>query len=327
MKNFNKNTSNFFYDLLTEEMGIIRNVQNDADVIGLKIRNAIKTTKSIPVNMDLTSLKIGEFYHDVIVSPDKEKNVKRKQIKIEWRYFNFYDKETFFKYIKKIGKTRYNIGTNTLYVSFFSINGVIDDKILEGGIAHELTHNFQNQNRTTPLLPNDKVKTAYRNSDKNINKQTGLFKYIGIVVYLTYYFEQDAYLNAAYNYILQKCGENNEFLYIYSQTEAYNSLHRMRNCLDLIEKALNDNDIKEKINQYCIKEYNISLEKIYKNGEKAYKRYARKLARMYGQAIKDVEKKQIKEGWLIHTREFYNPFKTELTELKKLDDTLKTLGF
>ena len=100
MKKFNKNTSNFFYDLLTEEMGIIRNVQNDAD---------------------------------------------------------------------------------------FSINGVIDDEILEGGIAHELTHNFQNQNRTTPLLPNDKVKTAYRNSDKNINKQTGLFKYIGIVVYLTYY--------------------------------------------------------------------------------------------------------------------------------------------
>ena len=240
MKNFNKNTSNFFYDLLTEEMEIIRNVQNDAD---------------------------------------------------------------------------------------FSINGVIDDEILEGGIAHELTHIFQNQNRTTPLLPNDKVKTAYRNSDKNINTQTGLFKYIGIVVYLTYCFEQDAYLNAAYNYILQKCGENNEFLYIYSQTEAYNSLHRMRNCLDLIEKALNDNDIKEKINQYCIKEYNISLGKIYKNGEKAYKRYARKLARMYGQAIKDVEKKQIKEGWLIHTREFYNPFKTELTELKKLDDTLKTLGF
>ena len=48
---------------------------------------------------------------------------------------------------------------------------------------------------------------------------------------------------------------------------------------------------------------------------------------MYAQAIKDVEKKQIKEGWLTHTREFYNPFKTELTELKKLDDTLKTLGF
>ena len=51
----------------------------------------------------------------------------------------------------------------------------------------------------------------------------------------------------------------------------------------------------------------------HKNGEKAYKR--------------DVEKKQIKEGWLIHTREFYNPFKIELTEMKNLDETLKTLGF
>lgn len=216
MKNFNKKTSNFFYDLLTEEMENICNVQNDADVIGLKIRNAIKTT-----------------------------------------------------------------------------------------------------NRTT----------AYTNSDKNINRQTGLFKYIGIVVYLTYCFEQDAYLNAAYNYILQKCSENNEFLYIYSQTEAYNSLHRMRDILDIIKKTLKDQQIKEMLSQYCIKEYNISLEKIYKNGEKAYKRYARKLARMYAQAIKDVEKKQIKEGWLIHTREFYNPFKIELTEMKNLDETLKRLGF
>ena len=327
MEFFNENTTNFFYNLLTEEMGIIRNVQHDAEVIGLKIRNAIKTTKSVPVNMDLTSLKIGEFYQEVTISPDKHKNVNKKQIKIEWQYFNFYDKETFLKYFGNVGKTKYNIVTNTLSVSFFSINGIIDEEILEGGIAHELTHNFQNQNRTMPLLPNEKVKKVYRNSDKNINSQIGLFKYIGIVIYLTYSFEQDAYLNAAYNYIMQKCGENNEFLYIYSQTEAYNSLHRMRNCLDLIEKALNDNDIKEKINQHCIKEYHISLEKIHKNGEKAYKRYARKLARMCGQAIKDVENKQIKEGWLTHTREFYNPFKMELTEMKKFDNTLKTLGF
>ena len=48
MEFFNENTTNFFYNLLTEEMGIIRNVQHDAEVIGLKIRNAIKTTKSVP---------------------------------------------------------------------------------------------------------------------------------------------------------------------------------------------------------------------------------------------------------------------------------------
>ena len=327
MEIFNENTTNFFYNLLTEEMGIIRNVQNDADAIGLKIRNAIKRTKSIPVNMDLTSLKIGEFYHEVTVSPDKDKNITKKLIKIEWKYFNFYDKATFSKYFGNVGKTKYNIATNTLSVSFFSINGIIDEEILEGGIAHELTHNFQNQNRTTPLLQNGKIKKAYSNSDKNINTQNGLFKIIGIVAYLTYNFEQDAYLNAAYNYIMQKCGEDNEFLYIYSQTEAYNSLHRMRNCLDLIKKALNDNDIKEKINQYCKNEYGVSLKNIYGNGEKSYKRYAKKLARMCGQAIKDAEKKQIKEGWLIHTREFYNPFKMELTEMKNLDDTLNRLGF
>lgn len=327
MKKFNENTTNFFYDLLTEEMGIIRNVQNDADAIGLKIRNAIKTTKSIPVNMDLTSLKKGEFYQEVTTSPDKEKNINRKQIKIKWQYFSFYDKNTYFKYLPNIEKTKYVPNTNTLYITIWSIGGIIDNEILEGAIAHELTHNFQCINRNAPLLSNEKAKEKYRNSDKNINKQTGLFKYIGIIVYLTYSFEQDAYLNAAYNYIMQECGNGEPFLYIYSQTEAYNSLHKMRNILDIIKESLKDKQIEEILSQHCVNEYNCSLEKIYNNGEKAYKRYARKLARMCGQAIKDVEKKQIKEGWLIHTREFYNPFKMELTEMKKLDSTLKRLCF
>ena len=327
MEIFNKNTSNFFYDLLTEEMGIIRNVQYDAEIIGLKIRTAVKTAKSIPVNMDLTSLKKGEFYQEVTTSPDKEKNVNKKQIKIEWQYFSFYDKNTFFRYSQRLEKTRYNPNLNTMYITVWSIGGIIDSETLEGAVAHELTHNFQTINRNKSLLPNKKVKEKYQNSDKNINNQKGLFKYIGIIVYLTYSFEQDAYLNAAYNYIMQECGNGEPFLYIYSQTEAYNSLHKMRNILDIIKETLKDKQIKEMLSQHCVNEYNCSLEKIYNNGEKAYKRYARKLARMYGQAIKDVEKKQIKEGWLIHTREFYNPFKMELTEMKKLDSTLKSLGF
>ena len=67
MKNFNKKTSNFFYDLLTEEMENICNVQNDADVIGLKIRNAIKTTNRTTPYIDiLPPLKavgfLGNFY-------------------------------------------------------------------------------------------------------------------------------------------------------------------------------------------------------------------------------------------------------------------------
>ena len=327
MEIFIKNTSNLFYDLLTEEMGIIRNVQYDAEIIGLKIRTAIKTAKSIPVNMDLTSLKKGEFYQEVTTSPDKEKNVNKKQIKIEWQYFSFYDKNTFFRYSQRLEKTRYNPNLNTMYITVWSIGGIIDSETLEGAVAHELTHNFQTINRNKSLLPNKKVKEKYQNSDKNINKQKGLFKYIGIIVYLTYSFEQDAYLNAAYNYIMQECGNGEPFLYIYSQTEAYNSLHKMRNILDIIKETLKDKQIKEMLSQHCVNEYNCSLEKIYNNGEKAYKRYARKLARMYGQAIKDIEKKQIKEGWLIHTREFYNPFKMKFTEMKKLDSTLKRLGF
>lgn len=62
MENFNKNTSNFFYDLLTEEMENIRNVQNNADVIGLKWCLYQYTANSFLYNnciMQLTLLILG----------------------------------------------------------------------------------------------------------------------------------------------------------------------------------------------------------------------------------------------------------------------------
>lgn len=327
MEILNEQTTNLFYDLLTEEMGVIRNVQNDAEIISLKIKNQINNTKSLPINMDLTTFKNGEFYQEVTVSPDKEKNRLKKEIKIVWYYYSFYNKDVLLKYLRNIGKTRYVPNINTLYVVVLAIQAKIDNETLKGGISHELTHNFQSVNMEKPLFSSEKDFKVYNNSNKNINSNTQSFRILGTIVYLSYNFEQDAYLNSAYSYIIQECENGKEFLAVYSQTEAYNSLHKLRNNLDILKTALEIKKIGPLTRKHCKDEYNVSIEQLYNNGEKAYKRYAKKLARMCGQALNDLENKQLKEGALIHTRAFYKPLGLKLTEMEKLDETLNILGF
>lgn len=309
MNDFNKSTTDFFYNTLNEEMGIIRNVQHDANIIGLKIRAEIDKAKKLPSDMKMTTFKRGAFLQSVTVSTDNNQYQTKKEIKVVWQYFGFHDKSTYFTYASRIEKTRYDEKLNILYVSVVSISGIIDSETLEGHLAHELTHSFQSINRNRPILSNGNIMKSYKNSDKNINQEHGIYKYIGIVVYLSYNFEQDAYLNAACNYIVRECNNGNSFLYVYSQTEAYHSLHKMRNHLDILKEILKNNNINGELETHCKNEYNVSLEKIYAYGERTYKRYAKKLARMYNQAINDVEEKQKNEGVMFHTREFYNPFK------------------
>ena len=50
---------NTFNKLLTEEMGIIRNVQTDTMVIADKIKHSIKNTASSPTSFDMTTYKNG----------------------------------------------------------------------------------------------------------------------------------------------------------------------------------------------------------------------------------------------------------------------------
>lgn len=171
MEYINKETDNMFYELLTEEMGVIRKVQNDADILSLKIQNAIQTSRSRPISMDLTTFKMGAMDAEVHVSPDNDIQNLKKEIKIIWYYYGFYNKQIFDKYISNVGQTRYAPLINTLFVSVIAVNGKIDDETLKGGIAHELTHNFQCINRGRPLLSTDKKSKIYNNSNANIGNQ------------------------------------------------------------------------------------------------------------------------------------------------------------
>lgn len=158
---------NTFNKLLTEEMGIIRNVQTDTTAIADKIKHLIKNTASSPTSFDMTTYKNGIFQIDVTTSVDGNVSQSKKTIKVKWYYFSFSDEQTKEDAITKIPmRTSYNKSINTLSIVVLAIRGVIDSNTLEDSIAHELTHNFQTHLKGDKLLSNDNIKAYSRYSRK-----------------------------------------------------------------------------------------------------------------------------------------------------------------
>lgn len=307
--------SNTFNKLLTEEMGIIRNVQSDTRVIVDKIKLSIKNTSSSPTSFDMTTYKNGSFQIDVTISVDSNVSPSSKTINVKWHYFSFSDGQTKKDYITKIPmRTSYNKKMNTLSVVVLAINGIIDNHTLEDSVAHELTHNFQSVLKGGELL-NDNTKANYQTANRNFASNSENVRIIASVLYLTYKFEQDAFLNGAYAYILSEYEKNYDITDAYEKTEAYNSLQSLRYYLDVMHDALSNNHVGNVTKDHCKSEYNMSFEKILAIGEKAYSRYSRKLARMYAQALADVRNKNISESDTYHTMTFYS--QPPLEELKK----------
>lgn len=307
--------SNTFNNLLTEEMGIIRNVQSDTRVIVDKIKLSIKNTSSSPTSFDMTTYKNGSFQIDVTISVDGNVSPSSKIIKVNWYYFSFSDEQTKKDYLTKIPmRTSYNKSMNTLSVVVLAINGIIDNNTLEDSVAHELTHNFQSILKGGELL-NDKTKANYQTANRNFASNSENVRIIASVIYLTYKFEQDAFLNGAYAYILSEYEKNYDITDAYEKTEAYNSLQSLMYYLDIMHDALSNNHVGNVTKDHCKSEYNMSFEKILAIGEKAYSRYSRKLARMYAQALADIRNKNITESDTYHTMTFYS--QPPLEDLKR----------
>ena len=297
-----------FSKLLTEEMGIIRNVQNNAKEISYRILDSIKTTRSVPTSLNYTTHKYGTFNTNVIVSADdiKEEPI-RKEITVKWYYYSFVDLQTQLEQLKNIPyKTKYGKKSNTLSVVILAIKGKVDNRTLIDSVAHELTHNFHTNIKGGELITSTNKLNVYQNANVNISNNDDAYKWIANVIYLTNSFEQDAFLNGAYAYIMKQYEEGHDFMKSYSETEAYVSLHKMRYYLNAMQSALKYNNISDRVRSHCQNEYGYSFEKIVNYGEKAYARYSKKLARMCGQALNDIDKQE-KMHVPYHTMEFFEP--------------------
>lgn len=263
--------------LIQEELGISNTVLNNSKLIINNIKLALVKTKSKPFSEDGLEYKTGLLpKNEYIDLPD-----------VEWRYFDFPNEDSLLKHVRNIAfSTKYNQLTDKLTVAIFAIKGVIEDRTLYDSVAHELEHRYQIEQSGDNLIRTDKSKTIYSNiiSLKNTNNKVAIA--IGDVLYASYKFEQDAFIHGAYEFMMQKNKEGIDPYVSYKETDAYAVLLKLKYGLGLLStiKKEDKNKISSFIKQTL--DYN-SLDDILTLGEKALKRYSRKLARMYSKVIKD----------------------------------------
>ena len=114
-----------FWGLLTEEMGIIRQVQNDAQMILYCILGDIeKTRKTLPSPIDMSTYKKGEFEYQVTSSFDSK---SKTDIKVCWYYYSFADKQYMEEQMHNIpNDTYYNTYIKQLSVVVTAIKGKVE---------------------------------------------------------------------------------------------------------------------------------------------------------------------------------------------------------
>lgn len=158
-------------------------------------------------------------------------------------------------------------------LSFFEIDGEIDERTFSGSIQHEIEHVYQRIKKGKDLL-NDKHQTFYSLIQKNISSldNNGYDRKFALIGYMSNECEQDAYANELYSFVKnQKWTSKREELIIFSPS--YKMLYNLH---DAISSIKNEDDLVNILKSEK-KFFPRKKEWFIKIGEKAYVRYQNKL--------------------------------------------------
>lgn len=211
-----------FDNLLAEELSIAKSVYIDARNISQMLRKEINITKSSPFNMDGIEFKYGIFVYPISF---------QKELKIVWKYYNFYNEQFFkLKYFKIPYNNSFNEKTNQLNITVFAIGGKIENRTVEDTVMHEIEHLYQHTKKNDDFLKTDKDKIAYHNASVNKqNPNNNATMAIGDIFYFSKEFEQDAQVNGVYGYMMKEYKENGIPPSLsYKKTDAYSVLIKLK---------------------------------------------------------------------------------------------------
>ena len=104
-------------------------------------------------------------------------------------------------------------------------DGKIDIKSLRQSLQHELSHAFENFKRhEVPYRRIDRYKKAYQIlTDGNNKGRINLEIAVAMVIYISYKFEQNAFYNGAYQYLMQQ-GDDYSLIYDFDELVANTKL-------------------------------------------------------------------------------------------------------
>lgn len=264
--------------IIQEELSISQNVLNIASSIIEDIKNGLKQTKGTPLNDN------KRIYYRKL----KLKNViLDKNVYINVDHYNFHDSNV---------KTNSNIDVDTslsssgainiIQITCYSISGkLVENKLLDS-LFHEIEHIYQSIKGSIKLKIPDKL---YNIAHNNLYVDDIFIKASAWIIYYSYNYEQDAFVNGLYGFIKNQ-GPLPQWENL-KESDAYKSLLGIRKYREILFKIHDDSQIQ--------RIFNLSVDKIIKMSKAAEKRLLNKIGKILIKHQNDM----INEGTIFH----FNP--------------------
>lgn len=174
---------------ITEDRGIANEVITITNYLGDCIEENIHLSKSLPFNIDGITYKKGT----------NSCNMFDMSITVNWEYYNYIDNNLLKKYSpRKINS--HNVLMKTINLTIISIHGKIVKTDMYESLQHELEHFFEKQKYNKPYK--DKALHDFCNT-KIRNPLTDYDLILANIVYLSRKYEQRAYANGLYQFLLK----------------------------------------------------------------------------------------------------------------------------
>ena len=160
---------------------------------------------------------------------------------------------------------------NFIFITCYSVNGKVDMKSLYDTVYHEVEHIFQAQKGNKQIKTFDAL---YQILPEYLNCKNYSLKHASRVLYYSYTYEQDAFVNGLYGFISQ-LGIIPQWKDI-KTSQAYKSIEKLRNAIVFLQKNINNENYNEEIK----KTFNYTIPQLIKIGKQTEKRFLEKLGKV-----------------------------------------------
>lgn len=259
-------------EVIVEERTVNDEVTTMTSILCDKLKQDISNSKSLPINEEGVNFKKGIT----------KENIFGVDITVDWRYYNIFME----KGIKYNHNSSYNINiTNkTIYASITAINGKIDDKVMFEGMQHELQHLFERKKRDKPY-GDERLYNFI--SNKMNNALTNYERAVAYVLYLFRNYEQRAFANGAYQYMIKSNDYANNFKNSLKETQLFKWYVGIKECLELFEDTDENHPLfKAAMHQYS----NLNKNKLLKITKNTIEELRYLIGRILSKVIDDYKK-------------------------------------
>lgn len=213
------------------------------------------------------------------------------KISIGVKYFHFSNKEIYETYKYEIdcnyatssSDGRYNF----INLYCYGINGTPNITEIKASLQHEIEHLYQANRGDKKISTFDKV---YDIAARNLfNKGNKALMYLSNIIYYSYEYEQDGYVNGLYSELINNENPTPRWEDI-KESSAYVGIMVLRKSLRIIEK----NREKKSVTDTALNNFSMDVETIISMGKKAEKRFLQKIGKVLIKVRKDREEKGVK---------------------------------